>query len=107
MYLAAGSECCIDSAKCIASRAVRGDVRVVWEEYEGLCHDFPVVFPEWRVSEVCFGRCAGFVRDCVGRGEVRTRGVVIGLEDLAKTEVDVRHLSSVGPKRGGDYARGG
>jgi acetyl esterase/lipase len=98
MYMASGQERTIDSAKIIASQAVRDGVTVCWEEYEGMPHIFMTFFPQWKQSDMCYKRWVAFARKCLEHEDIKTKGVVIGCEDLRERQVDVGTLSKLSPK---------
>lgn len=90
MYLASGSERCIDSAACIAAQAIRDGVKVVWEEYESMSHVFMIFFPTWKQTELIYQRWVEFVKKCSEGKKIESRGVVIGVRDLKERAVDLK-----------------
>jgi len=98
VYMASGQERTIDSAKVIASQAVRDGVTVCWEEYEAMPHVFMTFFPQIPQSEMCYERWVAFAKKCLKGEKLKTRGGAIGCADLKERQVDVGTLSKFSPQ---------
>lgn len=59
MWFACGTEDrCLDGNRMIASQAARCGVPVLWNEYEGMPHEFAVLLGKLPQSKHCFASCA-------------------------------------------------
>lgn len=93
-FAVASRERIADAARFVAQTAARNDVSVVWDEYEYLPHNWPMILREWPHTRFCYGRwpeaCLSFARG----DTVRSSGVFTTLEGLQRREVDVTQLTN-------------
>ena len=67
MWVACGEESTLDSCKVVASRAADQGTTIIWEEFEGLPHVFPLLPGLSQLPQVkrCLKDWAEFCRSCV------------------------------------------
>lgn len=65
IWFANGQERCVDSVKVIARLAAQEGVKVAWEEYDGMCHVWMSIFPDWWQSRRVFERWSAWAVGCV------------------------------------------
>lgn len=95
VFVVCGEERLAEEDRTVASKMARQGVPVVWEQYEAMPHCFSLLLTWTAASRASYEGWAAFVRDAV-RGEVETKGCYISVKSLARKEVDVETLTSVG-----------
>lgn len=97
MWLATGQERLCDSVKEIAQTAHRQNVCVLWEQYEGMPHTWPMILGELPQTALCFQHWADACNEFVAHGErkLRSRGTYITVEDLKSQSVNMSDLSQL------------
>ena len=105
IYIAVGGgERCLDGAKVVGQRAGRQGVPVIWEEYEMMPHNWPMILKGWPQSERCMDSWAAACLEFWHRsGKIATRGRFFpfeadgdgkrelrGVDVLSLTELDER-----------------
>ena len=96
MYIAIGSaECNLDATRVVAQTAARQGVIVIWDEYELMPHNWPMVLKMYPQTSRCYQSwaeaCTKFVRAEV----IVITGTFISWGSLAITEIDVENLMSL------------
>ena len=97
MWFACGEESVLDGCKVIANRAAEQGVAVVWEEYDGMPHIFPLLPGLGPLPQVkrCLEDWGDFCRRCVVQPESlkSSRGVRIGYEVQGEiSSVDLKRV---------------
>ncbi len=100
MYIVCGEQERLQDGTAMLAKGVESQgATVVWEEWEGMCHDFVVYLPGVPHSRACLERCAKFVRRCFdadakgsGKVNVESEGWRIDVEILEAREVDFGKL---------------
>lgn len=94
LWIACGSnERGIDGNKTVASQALKGGVPVLWDEYEGMCHEFMVLLGKIPQAKHCF---EGWAAACtaMANGSVReSRGRLIKMPDCKIDNIELRGLA--------------
>ena len=94
IYFAVGSrEQAADAARFVAQGAARAAVGVVWDEYEYLPHNWPMMLRGWPHTKLCYARWAEACLSFVRGDTVRSRGAFTTFEGLQNREVDVTQLT--------------
>ena len=102
MWFAGGQERFADSAKLAAEMAARQGVRVWYEEYEEMPHDFPIMSAtwawakteEWPQSVRCMERWVAACKAFAEGGTMRI-GAVVVLTTGEEREMDVERLTGL------------
>ena len=83
----------MDAARFVAQSAARAGVSVVWDEYEYLPHNWPMILRGWPHAKICYDRwaeaCSSFARG----DSVQSSGAFTVFEGLQRREVDVSQLT--------------
>nr|POF15627.1 hypothetical protein CFP56_48821 [Quercus suber] len=102
LYIAIGSkEMQQDPVRVVAQTAARQDVPVLWDEYELMPHNWPMMMPGWPQSERCMQNWArACVRFTTPGSPVATSGSLLAFEPdanghRASSAVDVRRLTDI------------
>ena len=94
MWFACGEESVIDGCKVIANQAAEQGVAVLWEEFEGMPHIFPLLPGLGQLPQVkrCLKDWGEFCRRCVVQPESlkSSQGVRIGYEAGKESSVNIR-----------------
>ena len=95
MWMASSQERLTDSVKVIAKTACRHRVCVLWEQYEGMPHTWPMILGNLPQSVLCFQHWARACHNFVARKnwDSSTHGIFIALEDLETLDVSVEDLT--------------
>lgn len=94
IYFAVGSkERLSDSSKYVAQTAARQGVTVIWDEYELMPHNWPMVFPKFAPSIQCYQSWAEACLKIWRGDQVLSQGTFTKLEGLSREDVDVRNLT--------------
>ena len=95
MWLVSGSERLTDSVKVIAKTACRQGVCVLWEQYEGMPHTWPMILENLPQTTMCFQHWAKACNDIVASKErsLSSHGTFISVEDQKFTDVNVQNLT--------------
>lgn len=95
MWIAMGEERLSDGAKIIAQTAATQGVVVHWEEYKGMPHNWPMIFPSWWQSRRCMEHwaqaCLSFAHGRDASSSAETISV-----DGQVTKGDVTNLTGLG-----------
>ena len=92
MWFACGAEeRCIDSQRAVAGRAAKCGVSVVWNEYEGMPHEFPLLMGKLPQAGHYFGRCAEACLEFIKKQGVdgsgnRSKAIVVKMPDCREVE---------------------
>lgn len=99
LWFACGEESVVDGSMVIASRAAEQGVAVVWEEYEGMPHIFPLLPGLGPLPQVkrCLEDWGDFCCRCVAQPESlgSSRGVRIGYNAKDESPVNFRTSCSL------------
>lgn len=97
MWMASGQERLTDSVKVIAKTASKQKVCVLWEQYEGMPHTWPMILGNLPQSELCFQHWARACHGFVARKDwdSSSHGTFITLEDLETLDVSVENLTQL------------
>ena len=96
MYIAIGSkERNSDSTKVPAQLAAREGVTVIWDEYELMPHNWPMVFPKYPHSIKQYQSWAAACLRFLGDDKVKSMGTFTHFENLSIRQVDVCNLTSL------------
>ena len=93
MWISCGEESTLDSCKVVASRAAEQGGTVVWHEYEGMPHVFPLLPGLSQLPQVkkCLGDWGDFCRRCVLRPQgLKSHGTRIGLYGEVESMIDLK-----------------
>ena len=94
MYIAIGSkERNSDSTKVPAQLAAREGVPVIWDEYELMPHNWPMVFPNYPHSIKQYQSWAAACLRFLGNEKIETTGTFSQFESLSARQVDVCNLT--------------
>lgn len=94
MYIAIGSkERNSDSTKVPAQLAAREGIPVIWDEYELMPHNWPMIFPKYPHSIKQYQSWSAACLQFLGDDKVQTRGTFTEFDDLSTSEVDVFNLT--------------
>ena len=118
VWMIYGEEMLVDEGKQIAARASKQGVKVVWQEWEAMCHCFGMVLVGSETSRQFFNNWAGFCNDVVANGNangdangnangqangaahavkkhdnVHTKGTFFEAKTLRPREVDLENLA--------------
>ncbi len=94
MYIAIGSkERNSDSTKVPAQLAARQGVPVIWDEYELMPHNWPMVFPKYPHSIKQYQSWSAACLRFLGETPIKTEGIFTEFENLSTREVDVYNLT--------------
>ena len=94
IYMAMGSkERIVDGGKVVAQLAASQDVCVLWDEYELMPHDWPMVFPNHPMSKKCYVSWAGACSTFVEGPAAQTKGQITEFRDLNTRSVNIRALT--------------
>ena len=94
IYLAVGSrERSVDAARFVAQSAAQAGVSVVWDEYEYLPHNWPMILRGWPHSKTCYERWAEACLSFARGDNVRSSGSFTDFDGLQCREVDVLQLT--------------
>ena len=95
MWLASGQERLTDPVKVIAKTAFQQKVCVIWEQYEGMPHTWPMILQRLPQTALCLQHWAAACNDLVARRDrnMTSRGIFIAVEDLQSTDVSVEALA--------------
>ena len=95
IYMAVGSkERLSDGAKFVAQRAARQGVSVLWDEYELMPHNWPMVFHDQPQSAKCYRNWAEACSSFAQGAPVQAKGTLTRFKSLEEVAVDVNNLSS-------------
>ncbi len=96
MWFACGSEDHgLDGNRVIASQAARCGVQVLWNEYEGMPHDFAVLLGKLPQSKHCFASCAAACKAFVEGEPISSRSLQIKMP--ACEEIDLGDVAALAP----------
>ena len=82
----------VDGAKVVAAQAVMKGVPVLWDEYQGMCHDFAMLIRELPQSSHCFSAWATACKRFASRTAVSSRGRLMAMPRCVVREIDVALL---------------
>lgn len=82
----------IDGAKVVAAQAVKKGVSVLWDEYQGMCHDFAMLIRELPQSSHCFGAWAAACHQFASRTTVLSGGRLMQMPQCEVTGIDIASL---------------
>lgn len=88
----------VDGAKSVAQRAARDGVPVIWDEYELMPHNWPVILRDHPHSINCYQSWADACSHFVDSLPVITKGIFTEYDSLATRDVDVENLTSLTTK---------
>lgn len=97
MWCALGEERMADAAKVIMQRAAAQGVNVHLEMYEAMPHNWPMLFPTWRQSDLCMEKWARACKDYVQGKATSSRAEYVGV-DTNITKQDVGALTKFTPE---------
>ena len=90
----------MDAVRFVAQSAARAGAAVVWDEYEDMPHNWPMLLKGWPHARLCYERwaeaCLAFWRRSVDGIEVQTNGRFTEFARLQRSgnrKVNVLHLS--------------
>ena len=96
LYIAVGStERVSDCAKVTAQRAAKQGVVVLWDEYELMPHNWPMVLPDFPQAEMCYVAWAEACARFAGGEVTSNAGAFIEFDGLKKRVVDVEWLTAL------------
>ena len=96
LYMAMGSkERIVDGAKVVAQRAARQGVPIIWDEYEDMPHNWPMVFPKYSHSAKCYRRWSDACSRFAEGAPVQTEGTFTHFQSLHTRNIDVKNLTSL------------
>lgn len=81
-----------DAGKVVAQLAARKGVPVIWDEYEFMPHNWPMLFPTYPHSINCYHSWSDACLRFVERTPIRTVGILTECEGLHTRQVDVETL---------------
>ena len=88
MWIAAGGEeRCLDGNKAVASQAMRCGVPVVWTEYSGMPHEFPLLLGQLPQAKHYLKRWAEICLAFVNKQQVRSRSLRVQMPDCEEVEI--------------------
>lgn len=94
IYMAMGSkERLVDGGKVVAQFAARQGVPVIWDEYERMPHNWPMVFPDHPHSIKCYHTWAEACSQFVGSRPVTTVGTFTEFGSSCTKSLDVKNLT--------------
>lgn len=95
MWLVSGQERLTDAVKVIAKTACKQKVCVLWEQYEGMPHTWPMILEDLPQTTLCFQHWASACNDLVAREDrnLSSHGIFITVEDLQERPVSVENLT--------------
>ena len=95
IYMAVGSkERLGDAAKVVAQAASRKGVSIIWDEYELMPHNWPMIFRHHPHTTKCYHRWAEACSHFAQGLPARTKGTFTELERLTTRNIDVQNLTS-------------
>ncbi|MCJ1457342.1 hypothetical protein MMC28_007710 [Mycoblastus sanguinarius] len=95
MYIAIGDkERNSDSTKVTAQLAARQGVPVIFDEYELMPHNWPMVFAKYAHSEKCYQSWSDACLRFLKRTQAQSEGRLTEFESLRTRELDVKNLTS-------------
>ncbi len=99
MWFACGEEAVADGCKIVAKRASEQGVTVLFEEYMGMPHTFPLLMGMGHVPQVklCLNDWGVFCQRCVSqpRSLHKSRAIQVDYETCKENEVNLNHLMSL------------
>ncbi|KAL9117315.1 MAG: hypothetical protein Q9187_006151 [Circinaria calcarea] len=94
IYVAVGStERVADAAKVVAQAAARQGVPVLWDEYEFMPHNWPMILTDYPQTVKCYEAWARACSSFVQGDRVRSAGTFTTFEGLRTRKLDVEHLT--------------
>lgn len=100
MWLVSGQERLTDSVKVVAKTACEQKVRVLWEQYEGMPHVWPMILEKLPQTALCFQHWARACHNFAAGKDVysSSHGIFITVEDLEARDVSVEDLTPLTAK---------
>lgn len=98
MWFGVGQERMADSCKLIAQTAAREKVIVWWDQYEGMPHCWPFIFPKMEHSKHGFARWGKACKDMAEGRVGECRGTWMEVEGLEERKVDLKSLIELSPE---------
>ena len=89
-----GNERGLDGNKVVASQALKSGVPVLWEEYEGMPHEFPLLLSKLPQAQRCFESWAAACTALADAWVKQSRGRLIKMPDCESVSIN---LSRVAP----------
>ena len=82
----------IDGAKVVAAQAVKKGVPVLWDEYQGMCHEFAQLIKELPQSSHCFGAWAAACKQFASGTTILSKGRLLEMPQCEVTGIDMALL---------------
>jgi hypothetical protein len=93
VFIVCGEELLEDEDKVMAKRLAREGVKVVWEQYEGMPHDFGVVLSGHPTANISVDRWCRAIKQFVEcPQDVKTNGPFVRGKKLERLNVDLMDL---------------
>ena len=83
----------VDGAKVVAQLVARQAVPIVWDEYEFMPHNWPMIFPNHPHSLKCYDSWADACSRFVEGAPITTKGSYTELGSLHTSSLDVKSLT--------------
>ena len=85
----------IDGAKMIAAQAAKRGVPILWDEYQGMCHEFAILIKGLPQSLHCFAASAAACKLLASGSVIFSKGRSMKMPLCEVTEVDVPLLNAL------------
>ena len=107
IWIASGSgERLSDATRLLVQNMTGQRASVVWEEYEDMCHIWPIYFPRWKQSHLFWRNCAQACIDMSDQSPNMISGASrIRLESLRKEDLDIKIISRLTNEEALKYMR--